>query len=70
MCYTQADCRVAALLRSHCGQADGNFVTNSADVSSKFAVSVYFFMQGLHILWFLGDAGLDFIFGNKIRAML
>ena len=52
------------------GHADGNFVRNNADVSSKFAVSVYFFLWGLHILWFLGEAGLDFIFGNKRRAML
>lgn len=65
MCYTEADCRVAALLRSHSRQADGNFVRNSADVSSKFAVSVRFFLQGLHILLFLGEAGVDFIFGNK-----
>lgn len=56
---------MAALLRSHSRQADGNFVRNSADVSSKFAVSVRFFLQGLHILLFLGEAGVDFIFGNK-----
>lgn len=70
MCYTEAVCCVAAFLRSHSGQADGNFLGNSAGVSSKFAVSVYFFLQGLHILWFLWEAGLDFIFGNKIRAKL
>lgn len=52
------------------GHADGNLVRSSADASSKFAVSVYFFLWGLRILWFLGEAGLDFIFGNKIRAML
>lgn len=70
MCYTEADCRVAALLRSHSRQADGNFVRNSADISSKFAVSMHFFLWGMQVLWFLGEAGVDFIFGNKIRAML
>lgn len=70
MCYTEADCCVAALLRSHSGQADGNFVRKSADVSSKFAVSMYFFLRGFHTLWFLGEEGLDFIFGNRIRAVL
>lgn len=70
MCYTEADCCVAALLRSHSGQADGNFVRQGADVSSKFAVSMYFFLQGFRTLWFLGEEGLDFIFGDKIRAVL
>lgn len=38
MCYTEAHCRVAALLRSHSGQADGNFDETSALFLTKFAV--------------------------------
>lgn len=51
------------------GLADGNLVRNSADASSKLAVSVNFFLWGLHILWFSEEAGLDFIFGNKGNAL-
>lgn len=38
MCYTEAHCRVAALLRSHSGQTDGNFDETSALFLTKFAV--------------------------------
>lgn len=62
MCYTEADCSVAALLHSHCGQADDNFVRKGTNVASKFSVSVLQL-----VLW---EAGLDFGFGNKIAALL
>lgn len=38
MCYTEAHCRVAALLRSHSGQPDGNFDETSALFLTKFVV--------------------------------
>lgn len=66
MCYTEAHCRVAALLRSHSGEADGNFDETSA--LTKFAVLL---PPGIaHSVALRGEAGLDFIFGGKIRAML
>lgn len=61
MCYTEADCSVAALLHSHCRQADDNFVRKGTNVASKFSVS----MLRL-VLW---EAGLDFGFGNKIALL-
>lgn len=38
MCYTEADCSVAALLHSHSGQADDNFVRKGTNVASEFCL--------------------------------